>query len=84
MKDEILLKYKKVIARLLEIACEQFSNHVCENFDLEGILPDVESRRELAKLITIRNDPEDYDSDGNYNTMQESQLMLFFASILNE
>jgi hypothetical protein len=84
MNDKILVKYKKVIARLLEIAGEQFSNHVCEDFDLESILPEKEDRRELAKLIADTNDPEEYDPNENYKTMPESQLMLFFASVLDK
>ncbi len=84
MNDEILIKYKKIIARLLEIAGEQFSNHVCEDFDLTSVLPDIENRRELAELIANTNDPEEYDPNKSYKTMQESQLMLFFASVLDK
>ena len=77
MNDKIFVKYEKAIARLLEIAGKQFSNHVCEDFSLEGVLPDRESRRELARLIANANDPEEFDLNESYKTMQESTLMLF-------
>lgn len=84
MNDQMLAKYRKVIARLLEIAGDEFSNHVCDDFDLEGVLPNRDDRQELVKQIAKRDDPERYSPDANYDTMSSAELMLFFASVLDE
>ena len=82
MSNDEILKYKKLTARLLEIAGDQFSDHGCNNFDLESVLPDVVDRCRLAKLMAQHNEePEEYDPQDDYKNVQDDSLMMFFSSI---
>jgi hypothetical protein len=75
-----IVKHKKLIARLLEKAGDQFANHVCNDFDVTDYLPDREHQHELAKVVFDKDDPERYNPSHNYETMNDSELMLFFAN----
>jgi hypothetical protein len=79
---EILQKYRKVIARLLEIAGNQFVNHGCNDFDLESVLPDLNDRQELAQLIA--DEDEVLDPNDKFECMFDWRLMEFFASVFDD
>ena len=74
-----IVKYKKLIAELLEKAADQFSNHGCNEFDLTDALPDRADRAELAKTVFDEDDPDRYDPEGDCDVMHDYELMLFFA-----
>lgn len=77
---DIILKYSKLIAALLEMASSQFANHGCNDFDITELVPNAEDRRELARLFHEYNgDPEEYESDSDYEVMHDDALMGFFA-----
>ena len=76
---DLIVKYKKLIAELLEKAAFQFSNHGCNEFDLTDALPDCADRHELAKTVFDEDDPDRYDPKDNYDVMHDHELMLFFA-----
>lgn len=85
MTNDEIFKYKKLIARLLGIASDQFSHHGCNDFDLESVLPDVTDRRRLAELMAQYNEePEEYDPQDDYKNVQDDSLMMFFSSVFEE
>lgn len=74
-----ILKYKELIGQLLEKAGDRFSNYGCNEFDLTDALPELGDQHELAKTIFDEDDSDRYDSEADYSTMQDYELMLFFA-----
>lgn len=78
--------YKKIAARLLKMASEEFSNHGCNDFDLRKILPNVEDRRALAKAIAKWNgdDLDDLDPEDDHNYEMDWILMSFMADQLDD
>lgn len=51
---------KKLIAELLRLAADEFSNHGCNDFDLSH-LPDKERQSLLRKIEEDNGTPEDYN-----------------------
>jgi hypothetical protein len=51
---------RKLIAMLLDLASDQYSNHGCNDFDL-SFLPDKERQSLLKAIEEWNGTPEDYD-----------------------
>ena len=77
---DFIVKHKKLIAQLLDIAADKFSNHGCNDFDLTDSLPDRGDRHKLAKAVFDEDDPDRYNSDNDYEVINDYELMLFFAN----
>lgn len=74
---------KKLIAALLDLASEKFSNHGCNDFDLAEIVPDVEERRAIAReYYEHNNEPEEFNPDNKYESFEDWILMDHFAGKL--
>ncbi len=72
--------YRKLVAHLLEMASDEFSNHGCNELDLKAFVPDVEDRRALMKeLEAWNNSPDEYDPKAKYEDSDDWLLMRFFA-----
>ena len=76
---DLIAKYKELIAELLEAAADRFSNHGCNDFYLTDALPNQDDRHELAKAVFDEDDPDQYDSNNDYEVMKDYELMSFFA-----
>lgn len=77
-------KYYPLLANLLELASDECANRSCNDYDLKEILPNVEDRRQLAKSMEEKNgSPEEFDPEGDYNTVSDSWLFGYFASLFN-
>lgn len=76
---DLIIKYRVLIAELLELAADQFANHGCNEFDLTDSLPDRADQHKLAKTMFDEDDPDEYDSETDYNVMHDYRLMAFFA-----
>ncbi|BDA76105.1 hypothetical protein CAL7716_102710 (plasmid) [Calothrix sp. PCC 7716] len=75
-------KYYPLLANLLEKASDEYANRSCNDYDLSQILPDVEDRRQLAKSMEEQNgSPEEFDPEDDYNTVNDSWLFGYFASL---
>lgn len=74
---------KKLAARLLDIASDQFSNHGCNDFDLKAVMPNVKDRRALAMSMHEDNgDPEEFDPKCSYDNMPDWWLMSYLSQKL--
>jgi len=70
----------RLLAKLLRMAADQFTNHGCNDFDLAAIMPDVEERRALMKEYEIwNNSPDRYDPNDRYEIGSDWALMAFLA-----
>ena len=81
MGNEMKTEDWKVIAAMLDLAGDSFSNKVCDDYDLDEPLPDVEDRRSLMQRYHEWNgDPEEFDPEDDYLIVSAASLMNFFAS----
>jgi len=79
-----------ILAKLLEMASDEFSNHGCNDFDL----PNTPENRKLMTAIEIRNSEPEYlklagielniSKDGKYIFANDSILMSYFAHLARE
>lgn len=77
-------KYYPLLAHLLEMASDEYANRSCNDYDLAEILPNIEDRRQLAKSMEEENgSPEEFDPTQDYNTVSDSWLFGYFASLFN-
>lgn len=76
---EVIVKYKELIARLLEFAADRFSNHGCNDFALTDYLPDWDDRHDLARIVFNEDDTDRYDPEDDCDVMEDYELMSFFA-----
>ena len=73
-----------ILAKLLEMASGEFSNHGCNDFDL----PNTPENRELMTALGRWNSEEEYglmiSKDGKTIYTGDSQLMSYFAHLARE
>jgi hypothetical protein len=82
MDSAMLAKYRLLIARLIERASDHFKklSPDANNFDLEGYLPCVKDRQELAKSVRECNgDLDGWDTENAYSEASYYSLLLFFT-----
>jgi hypothetical protein len=73
----------KVIASLLDLAFDRVANCNCNDFDLAELLPDPQERRDLMRRYHEYNgDPEEFDPEDDYDTVEDYALMGYFAAAL--
>lgn len=78
---------KKVLAVLLAMASDQFSNHGCNDFDLKAVLPQQADRMMFAKRIAaIDGELECYTQDvemgSDFSYDNDAGLFGYFAAQL--
>ncbi|BAZ18532.1 hypothetical protein NIES4071_104170 (plasmid) [Calothrix sp. NIES-4071] len=77
-------KYYPLVANLLKMASEEYANRSCNDYDLSEILPNIEDKHQLAKSMEEENgSPEEFDPNQDYNTVNDSWLFGYFASLFN-
>jgi len=79
-----------ILAKLLEMASDEFGNHGCNDFDL----PNTLENRELMTAVVIRNEEPEYikihgveltyTGSGRYIIANDSELMSYFAHLARE
>ena len=68
----------RLAAELLDLASEVFSNHGCNDFDLEAAMPDPRERERLIQAYWAQEgDPEETSPD-----IGDDRLMGFLAERL--
>jgi hypothetical protein len=75
---------KLMVARLLEMASEQFSNHGCNDLDnhfFAGI-PEEEIDDLDLKMFKINGDPECFEKGERIMVAHDSGLMDYFSGVL--
>ena len=70
---------KKVVVRLLERAADQFSNHCCNDIDLEELTQEEQIALD-KKIHEWNGDPEEHDP--NSIAFSDWILMSYFAARL--
>jgi hypothetical protein len=79
---------KRLTAKVLRMASDQFSNHGCNDFDLSEVIPDKDERDSLFRAYCEYNgDPSEYDewdapAEGADYRMQDWMVMSFMAARL--
>ena len=85
---DFILKYKELIAQLLELASDKFSNHGCNDFRLTDCLLTRAERYELEKELATTLFGEDNvgtcNPEDDYSLMRNDKLMSFFAEKMRE
>jgi hypothetical protein len=72
-------KEKNLIANLLEMASNEFSNHGCNDYRLKGWTK--EECRELdRKMHEWNGDPEEHCLDEDHSIQMDWCLMAYFAN----
>jgi len=81
------MKYyeKKVLVALLDLASDRFSNHGCNDFDLQEVLPEQSDRQMFVKdMYADSGDEERYQEElkysPNFRYDNDSGLMEYFAN----
>ena len=71
--------FKKVVLALLEDYSNKLSNSSCNDFELDKHVPDVAERRELMKkFYKLNGSPEDFDPNGQYDTVMDYMMLALF------
>lgn len=85
---DFIVKHKELIAQLLELAANQFSNHGCNDFRLTDCLLTRAERYKLQKGLATTLFGEDnvgtYNPENDYSLMRDDELMFFFAKKMRE
>ena len=76
---DLIIRHKELIAQLLEVETDRFSNHGCNDFALTDYLPDWGDRHDLARTVFDEGDRDRYDTENEYEEMNDYELMSFFA-----
>lgn len=73
----------RVLAALLDRAYDEFSNHICTDFNFARYVPDLEQRRAIVREYEERNSGgKDYDPEATYENYDDWLLMRYFADKL--
>lgn len=71
---------RKIVAALLDMAGDTFSNHGCNDFDLDALGVTKKQAAELDKQYQeFNNSPEDHDPDVDHRQQTDWTLMNYFA-----
>ena len=74
-----------ILAKLLEIAADEFSNHGCNDFDLPNTPENRELMTTLEKLeYSIVEQELNFSKDGTKIYASDSRLMAYFAHLARE
>lgn len=74
-----------MIAELLDLAADVFTNHGCNDFELAKLVPSVEERRALMREVeTSLGNAKYFDPSGTYEFVEDWVLMRYFARKLRE
>lgn len=79
----------KVLAELLELASDTFSNHGCNDFELDKCILDLEDRKKLMKSYNDYNgSSEDFEYDvkhrSKFELENDAALMGYLADRIKE
>ena len=77
---------RKIAAKLLRMAADEFSSHGCNDFDLTEVIPDQAERDALVRAYHGWNgDPEEYYEAGSRDyRLMDWMLMDFMAALMEE
>lgn len=76
---------KELAAHLLKVAADKFAGYICNDINLEELIPDVEDRRQLVKEFYEWNgDPKEFNPESNYEYFYDFLLMDFMAAKLKK
>lgn len=73
---------KKLVARLLDVAADQFSNHGCNDFDLvkDGGLTSEESQEIQQEIHRWKNDPDARPPSADHHYVMDWMVMRMLAA----
>ena len=78
--SELAVWEKKIVAKLLDVAGDTFSNHGCNDFDLGELGVTKKQAAELERRYQeFNNSPEDYDPNADHRQQMDWCLMNYFS-----
>lgn len=77
---ELSKEHAKLVAKLLEMASDEFGSHGCNDFNLAEVMPSVEDRQALVRAMYEANGtPDEFDPDDDCSIWYDWWLMSYFS-----